>query len=163
MIVYYATHGLVWAAVALLVLAALTDLHALTIPNWLVLGLAGLYVLLRIVAFDLGAVTTDLTAAAMVFAFCFACFCFGWLGGGDAKLATVAALWVGLGSLAGFVVVTTMSGAILALALLAVRRWLPSVSDREGGGAVTPAFLERGAPVPYGVAISVGAIAAMLA
>jgi prepilin peptidase CpaA len=144
-----------YGAILLLVAAALWDAVTLTIPNYLVLAVAALYVASWTVNFDLSDILFDLLAALAVFGICFGLFALGWLGGGDAKLAPGAVMWAGHGGLLEFVVAMTLAGGVLAIVLLLLRAAL------RGAGAAQdnlPAVLQWASPVPYGIAISSGAI-----
>ena len=58
-------------------------------------------------------------AAALVFGACFGCFAAGWMGGGDAKLATVCVLWLGADqALAYLLLASLLGGGALTLALM---------------------------------------------
>jgi prepilin peptidase CpaA len=86
-------------------------------------------------------------------------FALGWLGGGDAKLMTAAALWLGLKGLAPFVIFTGLAGGALALALLGLRSaWLRPYT--QAGPSWARRLATPGESAPYGVAIAVGALAA---
>ena len=82
-----------------------------------------------------------------------------WIGGGDAKLFAVSALWLGWSGLPIFLVATALAGGVLAVMLLNARS--PVLKPYFTGAPnwfirlVTP-----GAEVPYGVAIAAGALAA---
>ena len=144
-----------YGAILLLVAAALWDAVTLTIPNYLVLAVLALYVASWSVKFNLSDILFDLLAAAIVFAAGFVLFAVGGLGGGDAKLAPGAVLWVGYDGFLEFVFAMTIAGGVLAVVLLVLRGGL-------GAAAVPPErlplALRKGSPVPYGIAISVGAI-----
>ncbi len=144
-----------YGAIALLVAAALWDAVTLTIPNYLVLAVAALYIASRTVSFDLSDILFDLLAGLIVFVVCFGLFALGLLGGGDAKLAPGAALWTGFGGLLEFVVAMTLAGGVLAIALLAVRGGLRAAGAAQDN---LPVVLQWASPVPYGIAISAGAI-----
>ncbi len=81
----------------------------------------------------------------------------GLMGGGDVKLLGAAALWVPpdrvLDQVAGIAVI----GAVLAILLHTLRRMVA-----ERGAAALPRVLHPGAPVPYGVAITLGTLMSML-
>ena len=53
----------------------------------------------------------------------FALFAFGWIGGGDAKLAATTAVWMGFDHLAEFGMGSALLGGALTLAILQFRRW----------------------------------------
>ncbi len=148
---------------ALVIVAALKDLASFTIPNWISAALAlafipaalAVHVHLPEIGWSLAVGAGVLVAAAGMFAM-------GWVGGGDAKLMTAAALWLGLNGIAPFALYTGLAGGALALALLALRSdWLrPFV---EGGPAWARRLATPGEAAPYGVAISIGALAAFAA
>ena len=144
----------VYGAILLLVTAAVWDALTLTIPNPLVVAVLALYVVSLAVSFNSSSILFDLLGGAIVFAVCFALFALGWLGGGDAKLAPGAALWVGFGGLLHFLVAMTLVGGLLAIVLLIVRGGLRPTATQEN----LPVALRWASPVPYGIAISAGAI-----
>jgi prepilin peptidase CpaA len=94
----------------------------------------------------------------VVFAVALAMFWRGWLGGGDAKLLPAAALLVGFHDLFGFLVVMSLCGGAIAVAIL--------IASKFGGPlrhllpAAAPAAAEPPAPptVPYGVAIALAGV-----
>lgn len=91
-----------------------------------------------------------------VLAISFALFATGKIGGGDAKLLASSAIWVGWDSLLDYLVVASFLGGALALFLLAMRKiplplvllkhtWIARLHEPKG-------------PVPFGVALGVGAL-----
>src|SRR5690606_18374911 len=93
-------------------------------------------------------------AAVLVAGFAF--FAFGWVGGGDAKLAAATVLWVGPKELLPYLVYAALLGGALTLGILAIRRWpLPlmlskiawigRLHDSKGG-------------IPYGIALATAGI-----
>lgn len=145
--------------------AAWTDVRELRIPNWLTL--AGVTVALGVRWLQSGSALGDgLLGAAVGLAFGLTCFAMGILGGGDAKLLAAVGAFVGLEGIAGALIVTTVTGALLALGnawrmarLGALLHGVVTVLCQRGGAA--PA---RGVPrsvlppLPYGVAIGLGTI-----
>lgn len=144
-----------YGAILLLVAAALWDAVTLTIPNYLVLAVLALYAASWSVNFDLSDILFDLLAAAIVFAVCFVLFALGWLGGGDAKLAPGAVLWADYDGFLAFVIAMTLAGGILSIVLLALRGGLRAAGASQER---LPVALRWASPVPYGIAISAGAI-----
>ena len=145
----------VLGAVLLLIAAAVWDAVTMTIPNYLVLAVLTLYAVSLTVGFDLSNFLFDLLAAAIIFAICFGLFAMGWLGGGDAKLAPGAVLWVGYDSFVEFVIAMTLAGGVLSIALLALRGGFRAAGTQQQR---LPLVLKWASPVPYGIAISAGAI-----
>ncbi len=138
--------------------AGLHDVTTMTIQNRLVLFLAGAYFALAPLAeFGLALIGWSVVVAALVLVSGFALFALGWIGGGDAKLAAVAALWVGPALTLEFVIWTAIAGGALTLALLGLRALpLPAFGAH-------PPWLARlhahTTGVPYGAAMAVAAIA----
>ena len=144
-----------YGAILLLIAAAVWDAVTMTIPNYLVLAVLALYVASLAVSFDLSGILFDLLAAAIIFAVCFVLFAMGWLGGGDAKLAPGAVLWVGYDGFLEFIVAMTLAGGVLSIVLLLLRYGLRTAGASQDR---LPVVLQWASPVPYGIAISAGAI-----
>jgi prepilin peptidase CpaA len=84
----------------------------------------------------------------------------GWIGGGDAKLAAVVALWLGADLVLPYVLYTAVFGGLLTLAILQFRTMaLPS-------RCITVGWINRlhasTSGVPYGVAIASAALVVFL-
>ncbi len=78
------------------------------------------------------------------------------LGGGDVKLMTVAALWLGWDRLLEFVVWVAIYGGVLSIALLLLRsQWLQMLYAHLGR---PPRVLRPQADIPYGIAIAAGGL-----
>jgi prepilin peptidase CpaA len=144
-----------YGAVLLLIAAALWDAVTMTIPNYLVLAVLALYAASLVVDFDISGILFDLMAAAIIFVVCFVLFALGWLGGGDAKLAPGAVLWVGYDGFLPFIIAMTLAGGILSIVLLLLRFGLRTAGASQER---LPVVLQWASPVPYGIAISAGAI-----
>lgn len=147
--------------------AAWTDLRELRIPNWLTL--AGVTVALGLRLLPGGPTLGDgLLGAAVGLAFGLACFALGVLGGGDAKLLAAVGAFVGLDGIVGALLVTTFTGALIALVkawrmgrLEALFRGVVSVlQGHHRGGAKQSPDVPGSAlpPLPYGVAIGLGTV-----
>ncbi|TIO48393.1 MAG: pilus assembly protein CpaA [Mesorhizobium sp.] len=150
-----------WIALLLfaggIIYAALNDVMTMTIGNRLVLVLAGAYLILAPAA-GIGpdAILSSVAVAAAVLVSTFVLFAFGWIGGGDAKLAAVAVLWLGPDLALPYVLYASVFGAFLTLALLQYRRMPLPVFLRDLGW---PGRAHAtGAGVPYGVALALAAL-----
>ncbi|MCT7374356.1 A24 family peptidase [Chelativorans salis] len=150
-----------WMALLLfagsMIFAGLKDVTTMTIRNRLVLGLAGVYLLLAPAAgFGVEAMLFSGAVAAAVFACTFVLFAFGWIGGGDAKLSAVAVLWLGPELAIPYVIYASVFGAFLTLALLQYRRLpLPALLQQMGW----PGRLHSTSTgVPYGVALALATL-----
>lgn len=141
----------------LMAFAAFSDLLTMRISNVLVLALALIFL---VTAFAIGLppmeIATHAGLAAGVLVVGFAFFAFGWIGGGDAKLAAATVLWVGPAVLLPYLVYAALLGGALTLSILALRRWpLPAALSRVQ-------WIDRlhddKAGVPYGVALAAAGI-----
>jgi prepilin peptidase CpaA len=150
-----------WAALAFfpsaMVFAALMDVATMKIRNRLVIALIlGYAVLAPLAGIPLHEIGLSLALAAVVFVVGFTMFSFGWIGGGDAKLATATALWLGAAHMLPYVVYAALLGGVLTLAILAFRCVSLPASWR------LPEWLERlhapQAGVPYGAAMGPAAL-----
>ncbi len=133
--------------------AASSDLLTMRISNRLVMILvAGFFIIALAVNLPLQQVAMHVTAALIVLAVGFAFFAFGWIGGGDAKLAAATTLWLGFGLTLPYLVYAAFLGGLLTLAILTLRgmpltpmlarwHWLERLHDKKSG-------------VPYGVALA---------
>lgn len=143
---------------AVMAYAAASDLFTMTIPNRLTLALVVAFAAFAAMA---GLSWTELlmhvAAGALVLAISFGMFAFGWIGGGDAKLAAATALWLGFGApLIDYFIISTIVGGQLTLLILYLR------------GQLVPAFAsnwswvlrlhDRNAGVPYGIALAGAAL-----
>ena len=142
---------------ALMVLAASSDLLTMTISNRLSLALAGSFFPLTIViGMSLPAIGMHLAAAALVLAVCFGFFSMGWMGGGDAKLAAVTALWFGFDYLLDYLIYAALFGGALTLLLIQFRKLpLPEALARQSW---ILRLHETGGGVPYGIALAAAAL-----
>jgi prepilin peptidase CpaA len=142
---------------ALIAFAAASDLFTMTISNRVPLALTAGFLVL---AFASGMAAPDilmhLAAGATVLVAAFVCFAFGWIGGGDAKVAAGAALWFGFAHLLNYLVYASLFGGVLTLILLQFRQWpLPYALAGQ------PWLLKLHAKesgIPYGIALAVGAL-----
>lgn len=139
---------------------ATSDLLYRRIPNWVV-ALIALTFLVHGLGRDLSLSQwgLHLAVAGGAFVICALCFMAGWLGGGDVKLATTVLLWAGPLVAPVILVVTGLSGILVALTGLVIQRLEPTTSGTLPGPlAVWSA--RRG--VPYGIGLSLGGALAVL-
>jgi prepilin peptidase CpaA len=143
--------------------AVVSDFRALLIPNWIVATLAAAFAVFALLYLEPVAVLWHVLVALAVLVVTTAFFSFNWIGGGDVKLVTAAALWAGPQHVASLLVVMSALGFVLAVALLALRshgafiaRWLPdNILLRR-----LQALAQQG-QCPYGVAIGAAALVAV--
>jgi prepilin peptidase CpaA len=104
---------------ALMAFAAASDLFTMTIPNRVSLLLvAGFFILAGFSGMPLADIAMHTGAGLTVLVIAFACFAFGWIGGGDAKVAAAAGLWFGFPPLASYLVYASLFGGALTLLML---------------------------------------------
>jgi prepilin peptidase CpaA len=142
---------------ALMAFAAVSDLFTMTISNRIsLLLLAGFLLLAAFSGMSLYAVSMHFAAGLAVLTVAFICFAFGWIGGGDAKLAAVTALWFGFDHLMVYLAYAGLFGGILTVLLLLFRQWpLPaSLLSQEW----LLRLHDRKSGVPYGIALAIGAL-----
>ena len=136
----------------LLMWCAAMDLRARIIPNRISVLLLSAFIVSGFVG---GHDWLDgLVALGIVFIITFGMFAIGMIGGGDAKVMTALAPWIGLQNLLGFAVLTSLFGGLLAAYYLLKQRMGPQTApDPEG-------VLEEGQAIelPYGVAIAAGGL-----
>ncbi len=134
-------------------LAATSDLLTMKISNRLVLALvAGFFVLALVINLPLQQFMMHIAAGLVVLVVAFSFFAFGWVGGGDAKLAAATSLWLGFGMTLPYLVYAALLGGALTLGLLLIRRyplpnilakvdWIDRLHDKKTG-------------IPYGIALA---------
>lgn len=138
-------------------LAAATDILTLKIPNTLTLGLAAAFVVVAPLAgLTWAEMASHLGAGALMLLAGILLFSFGWVGGGDAKLLAVGALWLGFEPLMLFLAYVAIFGGALAMTLLAYRRFPAGAFPLLPDWAVR--LHARDGAMPYGVAIAAGAL-----
>jgi prepilin peptidase CpaA len=141
---------------AIMAFAAAMDLLTMKIPNRISIALTAAFFVVAPVA---GLAPLDILshagAGAIVLAGSFVLFALGGFGGGDAKLLSAAALWIGFDQLLPFLVSVTIFGGLLAIVILFYRK-LPMP------GILVPDWamdLHRpGTGIPYGIAIASSAL-----
>jgi prepilin peptidase CpaA len=146
---------------ALLIVAALGDLTTYRIRNWISLAMiAGFVGAAPAMGLPLAVVGLHVGVGAAALVLGMAMFALGWIGGGDAKVFAAAALWLGWPAVVTYAIATCMAGGGLAVGLLVLRSGYlrPYVIT---GPAWMNRLAEPGENVPYGVAIAVGALAAL--
>lgn len=142
---------------AAMIYAGIADLLTYKIRNVLVIAVAMTFLVLApLTGFGPLEIALSLALGLAVFVVTFGFFAAGWIGGGDAKLATAAALWFGWEHALAYFVYAAILGGVLSLALIVFRRiplppalcrieWLARLHAADSG-------------VPYGVAFAAAAL-----
>lgn len=152
----FAVHfALLIGFMVLLLTAAAVDAREFLIPNRLSLAIVLLYpahLLTSPIPID-WVLSIGVAAATLVVGF--ALFAGKMIGGGDAKLMSACALWAGGQFIFPFLVITTLSGGVLALAM-----WLKTRVDHApaDGPDLNTMNATQIRPMPYGVAIAIGGV-----
>lgn len=144
----------------LLLAAVISDVTRLRIPNLIPLGVVGLFTAKLIFGIEASPWMAHLLIALLALLLGFLAFAGGLLGGGDAKLIAALALWFGPILAGSFITITGITGGILAMVLVLVRRCLPVASSISGVG-LSPErhrWLDPTAPIPYALPIAFAAL-----
>ena len=147
-----------WLFTAVMLWAIVSDARRFELPNGLSLALLGGFALLAAIEpLAWSQIRWHLATGVVVFLVGLALFAGHLFGGGDVKLLSAVALWLGPERFFFFLLLMSLSGGILALALLLFRRlplpplfcrwrWLGQLHARAG-------------EVPYGVAMGIAGLA----
>ncbi len=143
---------------AAMAFAAASDLVSMTISNRISLSLtAFFFILAPVTGMGLEQIGWHVLAGAILLVAGFAMFAFGWIGGGDAKLLAVTALWFGFSmNTVEYLLVSCLFGGALTLLML-VYRHFPAPSFLYGQGWAMRLHDEKEG-VPYGLALAAGAL-----
>jgi prepilin peptidase CpaA len=157
---------LLLAGGAILVVSGLHDFAFRTVPNCACLALLVLGLLLRILDHHIG---YSLLAGGLILALTFGFWFLGWMGGGDVKLLTAAAVFVPPLLVPTLIMGTALSGGLLALAYLVGGKFAPAPALGRPHGLLRRVLrcelwrLHRRGPLPYAAAIATGGVLATLA
>jgi prepilin peptidase CpaA len=138
---------------AAMALAGAMDLLTMTIPNRITLGLAiGFVVAAFWAQLGLQELASHLGAGLLMLGVGILMFSRGWFGGGDAKLLAAAALWFGFEGLLQYLLLVSISGGVLVLAILAYRNMPPTLWMHRHDWAMR--LHARASGIPYGIALA---------
>lgn len=142
-----------------MVFAALSDLVSMTIANWVSLLLVAVFaVVAPLTGMDWAAYGWHFAAGAAVLAGTFVLFAVGAMGGGDAKLLSATAVWMGFNfQLLDYLTITALIGGVLTLAIIVYRR---SALAAHAGDNPFLRHLANARGVPYGIALGIGGLLA---
>lgn len=152
---------LTFAVLAIMLLACVSDVKALRIPNMYSVVVAGAFAIAFLASpEDFKVWWSHLGAAGGMFIITYIMFCAGMLGAGDSKFGSALALWVGLKGLMVYVFYMAVVGGLIGLLSIYFRKKKP-FSNPPAGSWMAVAQEGKNS-VPYGIAISFGAFAALL-
>lgn len=143
---------------AAMAFAAASDLVSMTIPNRLqIIIVLGFFVAAIAVGMDASTIGLHIAAGIIVLVLSMVCFSFGWIGGGDGKLAAATALWFGLSqNLLDYLFLASLYGGALTLGLLSLRaRPIPIVVPSQPW---ITRLLDQQTGIPYGIALALAGL-----
>lgn len=142
---------------ALMAFAAASDLLTMTISNRVSLFLVAGFLLIALLSgMSLHDMMSHAGAGLTVLLVAFTCFAMGWIGGGDAKVASATALWFGFGHLLEYLIYASLFGGALTLLLLQFRQWpIPALLSRQDW---LLRLHDQNSGIPYGIALALGAL-----
>jgi len=140
-----------------------SDFRELLIPNWIVVTLVTAFPLFAVLYLAPLTALWHVLIALVVLVFTTTFFALNWIGGGDVKLMTGAALWAGPRHLAVFLLAMSIIGFLMAVVFLGLRTYgLPSAGSSPDNLLLRRLqVLARERQCPYGVAIGAAAIIAV--
>ena len=133
--------------------AGFSDLFTMTISNLISVVLLIAFLCIAVaLGLPWQQIGLHLACGATVLAVAFGMFCFGWIGGGDAKLAAATAVWLGWSHLMSYGLVASIFGGVLTVVIVGVRfkplpsflgryPWIVRLHDQKEG-------------IPYGIALA---------
>ena len=145
---------ILYAAIVVVVLAALQDLRTLRISNYfpvLLFGLFGAWLVFKGVPGNLWE-----NGVHFLIALGFGMLLFGlrWIGGGDAKLYAACACWFDFGAALTLLFLTGLAGFLLLVLMLITR----PIRRRFSAGDQSTGEQQPKMQLPYGIAIAAGTI-----
>jgi prepilin peptidase CpaA len=148
---------------ALMIIAAVSDVMAYRIPNWLTVLIALLFFPMALAThMPLPEFGSHILAGIILFVVGYALFAIGLFGGGDSKLMAAAGLWFGTSQTMPFLILTALAGGLLAAGVMAwsVFMVMWDFHDPVAGTAIDKGIRKLKPKLPYGFAFAVGAILA---
>lgn len=138
--------------------AAVSDMVSMTIANRVSLLLVAAFALIApFTGMEWAVYGVHFAAGAAVLVVTFGLFALGGMGGGDAKLLAATSVWFGFSAgLLDYLILSTVAGGALTLALVAYRN--SPISALTGANVFLRHFSDQKAGIPYGVALGVGGL-----
>ena len=143
----------------LLGIAAVFDTWKFVIPNAIAVALVVLFIATALLLpFEMTWMEwlSHVGAAVAVFVGGAVLYAFNKMGGGDVKLLTAVAFWVGFEHLAELLLYVAIAGGVLAIGLIVMRKIIMSLgaANTRLAEVKLPRVLLEGEAVPYGLAIA---------
>jgi prepilin peptidase CpaA len=149
-------------------IAAITDVRARKIPNWLTIPTMGLGLVLNGGSSGWGGLLLSLEGLVLGFCLLFVVYMLGGMGAGDVKLLSAVGAVVGPKLVFYAFIWTAIAGGLMAMGLIVWKKtllqtlrnlrmlilgWMLGVSNREANLTIRNQSLST---LPYGVAIAIG-------
>ena len=141
--------------------AVVSDFRELLIPNWIIVTLVAAFFLFAVLYLEPQVALWHFLVALVVLVTAAAFFAVGWIGGGDVKLMTGAALWAGPQHIAIFLLAMSALGFLIAIVLLGLRTTYGNLITGllpDNSLLRRLQVLARKGQCPYGVAIGAAGI-----
>ena len=141
-----------------MVFAAVSDMLSMTIANRVSVLLVAVFAIVApLTGMDWTTFGWHFAAGGLVLAVTFALFAIGGMGGGDAKLLTATAVWMGFSiPLVEYLVYSAFIGGVLTVATLAYRG--SALAVFTGRNMFLRNFADGDRGIPYGVALGLGGL-----
>lgn len=139
--------------------AAVSDLISMTIQNRVsIILLVSFVVLAPLTGMAWDTYTMHFVAGAVVLAATFGLFAIGAMGGGDAKLMSATAIWLGWNlELVSYLLTLSLLGGILSLAILTYRN-SQTIIVYAARFAFMRRLFQKDEGIPYGVALGMAGL-----
>lgn len=141
-----------------MVFAALSDMLSMSIANRVSLLLVAVFaVVAPLTGMDWAAYGWHFAAGALVLAITFGMFALGGMGGGDAKLMSATAVWMGFSlNLVEYLVASAFIGGLLTICILLYRN--SALAAYTGHNVFLRNFADTKTGIPYGIALGIGGL-----
>lgn len=139
--------------------AAWTDATRMKISNSVSIILVVAFLLFAAIYLPLTPAITHIGIASAIFAVTFCCYALRWMGGGDVKLLSALALWIGPTQILSYLTAVALLGGLFAACILVAQRVMP----RPGHTNSSPILKSietwtRSGRVPYALPIGGAAL-----
>lgn len=153
-----ASLGLLLLFPFLMAYAAANDLLTMLIPNRISLALTAAFAAVAAAAgLGLPEIASHVGAGAATLCVTFLMFSLRLIGGGDAKLASATALWMGFDHLVAYALTASALGGLLTLMII-VARAQPVLPASIGRLPFACSLHDDRTGVPYGIALALAAL-----
>jgi prepilin peptidase CpaA len=136
-----------------------TDITKMKISNSVSLILLAAFVPFAVFYIEPFTALLHIAIAAAVFAVTFGLYAIRAMGGGDVKLISASAVWLGPQHILPFLMMVALLGGLIAVLMIALRRTMPQHDTPSASRAmrISAKWISSGR-LPYGVPISVAAL-----